>query len=117
MLNNRGWGLQAMMVCILVLMLCLVVISMLSNKLNDTFNREYVELENKVVEVVKKYEADNNINLEVVTIEELIDSNYLEDYSVNGSKCSGYVRKDINYKAYIKCDNYTTVGYSSDYDN
>ena len=31
-LNNRGWGIQAMMVCVLVLMIALVVIAVLVDK-------------------------------------------------------------------------------------
>ena len=29
MLNNRGWGLQAMLICVLILMLALIVVAIL----------------------------------------------------------------------------------------
>ena len=113
MLNNRGWGLQLMMVFILILMLALVIISVLSNKLNKAFNEEYVKYEEEIVVSAKNY-FELNKDLELVTIKKLIDDKYLNNKKE--LNCTGYVIKSISYKAYIKCDNYTTVGYSRGYD-
>ncbi len=76
-LNNRGWGLQAMLAGVLVLMIALVIIAVLVNKtfdnimpsINDENNYEsvnqdtetdtklkYSDLEDKVLEAAKVYQ-------------------------------------------------------------
>lgn len=87
-LNNRGWGLQAMMICVLVLMIALVIIAVLIQKTfgdmlningvppttvdNSTNNKDenkdkptkptkltYSDLENKVTSAARKYQKEN----------------------------------------------------------
>ena len=110
MLNNKGWGLQAMMIWILVLMFALLVTSVLINKLNRTFNiiSDYPEYEQKIVEASKKYQNDYNKN-SIITLDELKKNNYIEK-----SNCTGYV---LDNKAYINCDDYMTEGYNQNLDN
>ena len=159
-LNNRGWGLQAMMICVLVLMIALVIIAVLiqktfgdmlningepstsinSNKNNTDKNDNkndnkndknekptkltYSDLENKVTSAAKKYQKENyddildgeQISVTVKTLkrEKLLED--IKDAQDSKTSCTGYAlfkRKndEITYKAYIKCNNYTTDGY------
>ena len=76
-LNNRGWGLQAMMVGVLVLMIALVIIAVLVQKtFNDVFEpidkenhytenedkkeenqyKSYEDIENAIINAAKKYQ-------------------------------------------------------------
>ena len=129
-LNNRGWGLQAMMVCILILMIALVIVAVIveknfKNLINPINNESYASLEEKVVDAAKIFHKNNYQNLdddEVISIKALKRNDLLDDIKdiKDNKSCSGYVviRKDdkLNYKAYIKCSNYTTKGYSSNLD-
>lgn len=77
-LDNKGWGLQAMLACVLVLMIALVIISVMVNKTfedllpspqnpsssestKDDVNNEdkkltYIDMENLVIAAAKKYQ-------------------------------------------------------------
>lgn len=83
--------------------------------------KKYRDLEEKIVEVSKKYveakflypEKGENIK---VNLNDLKDNNLIDDFSVDSKPCDGYAVISIentvyNYKGYIKCDNYTTKGY------
>lgn len=130
-LNNHGWGLQVMMIFVLILMICLVIVSALINKnfkqlvKNDT-SFDYISLEDKVVNASKKYITRNNIilndNTYTITLEELQNEKLIGDIRDDYSKCSGYcvVEKksdNVIYDAYIKCgSNYKTKNYDSNLD-
>ena len=128
-LNNRGWGLQAMLAGVLVLMIALVIIAILVNKLtNDTFeslnssNEVYKIFESKVLEASKKYQSNYYSNIEqgdevVVTIEKLKEKNLLTT-NEETAICTGYtvIKNDskITYHTYIKCGSkYMTSGYQN----
>ncbi len=126
-MNNRGWGLQAMMVMVFILMIALVIVAVIaSTKLNSLFpsGETYNQLENEVIEALKKYEADYidylNYNAEtIINIRTLQNQNLLNKLvDQNNNNCSGYgtiIKKSqgIIYKAYIKCGDYKTDGYES----
>jgi len=118
-LNNRGWGLQAMMVLVLVLMIALILVAIMIEKNfgnivgNDSHT---IKLEERAVTAAKKYQkkypVDNN-EQQRVSIEKLIDEKLLDKLYYEGTSCTGYVNYTENdYHAYIKCGSkYTTKGY------
>ena len=66
-LNNRGWGMQAMMAIVVVLMLALVFVSMM---INTKFKGDVTssstqnsKLENKVITASQKYYQNHQIDL------------------------------------------------------
>lgn len=126
-LNNRGWGLQAMMVFVLILMICLVIVAALIDKnfnglVKENNSFDYGKLENELVDAAKKYVSNKNINLEygeshTVSLEKLQSEKLIGDIRDDYSKCKGYVtlsnHGSLSYKSYIKCgSNYKTKGYS-----
>ena len=142
-LNNRGWGLQAMLAGVLVLMIALVIIAVLVNKtfgdimpsvndennydnVNQDIELKYSELEDKVLEAAKTYQKRyyNDISdgeIITVSIKKLQERgliNNITDIKDPNISCTGYAtfkkQDDIIYKAYIKCgSNYQTVGYQN----
>lgn len=81
----------------------------------------YKELEQKLVNAEKKY-VDVKflypIDDKVVTIpaKEMIENGFLDSTRVGDETCEGYVtikkgNTVYEYKAYVKCKNYTTKGY------
>ena len=90
--------------------------------MNKKLNQEYQNLETNLINSAQNYTLANNYypedNLEIIiTKEELIKSGYLKELQVKKDVCNGYVvvtKSDIyNYKAYIKCQKYTTQDYQS----
>ena len=75
-LNNRGWGLQAMMIGVLVLMIALIITAVLINKVfgdiiepinkpnyiensdakEESTYKTYQEMENEIITAAKKYQ-------------------------------------------------------------
>lgn len=116
-MNNRGWGLQAMLGMVLILMTVLIVTSIVVNsKLKHVFNDvTYSDLETRVEVALKEYE---DIDYLKVNVETLQKENLLEPLiDKNNNTCEGYgiiEKKDgkIVRKAYIKCgEDYKTKGY------
>lgn len=81
----------------------------------------YKELETSLVEAEKKYveakflypQDDTTLK---TTSEELLNENYIDNMTIDNQECNGYVKvyKDstvFEYKAFIKCNHYTTKGY------
>lgn len=72
--------------------------------------------------VLDKYNNDFNGEVIIVRINTLIGSGYISTIRDNRNrKCSGYVKVyknkyNLSYSPYLKCSNYTSVGYESDYD-
>lgn len=118
-LNNRGWGLQAMLAGVLILMIALVIISVLvqktfdnivpennsnkneiNNKVEDDKNNytTYAEIEKDIVEAAKKYQKKyyNNIldgEKISVTLKNLQEEKLISDIKDIKNKnisCSGY---------------------------
>lgn len=106
MLNKKGFGLQAMMASVLVLMIALVIIAVLVDKLFAGMN--YTSIEEKLVEAREKL----SITDKFVSTETLISKNVLDESIMSKYSCTGYVALiNDEYKAYIDCKNYKTVGY------
>lgn len=126
-MNKNGWGLQAMMTMVFILMIALVIVAIIaSTKLSILFpsGETYPQLENEVVEALKKYETKQIVSLNyneeiVINIKTLQNQNLLNKLvDQNNNNCSGYgtiIKKSqgIIYKAYIKCGDYKTDGYES----
>ncbi len=102
---------------IVVVLICLLTVLgfMLNNR-----SKDYKKLEDKLVENAEKYVDVNFLypseGQELkVTKKELKDAGLLDNLEYKKDVCEGYVivtkDKVYNYKAYIKCDKYTTKGY------
>ena len=102
---------------IVTLMLALLVIGYnISNE-----NKEYKAKEQDLIEQASSYLTKNDITLTTgeslkLDHQRLIDSGLIKDMKVKDEDCEGYVKITKNngnydYKAYIKCKNYTTEGY------
>ena len=82
-------------------------------------NKEYKTLEEKMTDVAKAYYGEKPgllKNNETISIQDLSDYDNTLTNKVNEEECNGYVKTTSNmgifeYKAYIKCNEYTTKGY------
>lgn len=83
-------------------------------------NDPYFELEKTLVSKTKSYyEMEHSYptkgNKVIVTFDDLKNSDMIEELKVNEDTCDGYVVVEntgvIEYKAFIKCNNYTTKDY------
>ena len=84
-------------------------------------NKAYTSFESDIKESALAYLKTKEIDLGVgdsmrVSIDELIENNYLESNKVEEDTCDGYIvvtrnNYDYTYKPYIKCSNYTTEDY------
>lgn len=136
-LNNRGWGLQSMLLCVLVLMIALIIVAILVNQLGrvleiETNTKEptstetkltYTDLENKAVEGAEKYHDKYYSDMQekekiTVTLKTLKNHNMIDSIVdiKDNENCTGYViftlqDEKIDYYPYLKCNNYMTKGY------
>lgn len=118
-LNNKGWGLQTMMLFIIILMIALVVIYvMIEKNFSYLMGYNYQKEEIKVVEALKKYYKENDISInneeeKIISVKKLKNEGLLENFN----KCSGYgllkkTKNKISYNVFLRCGNeYTTDGY------
>ncbi len=83
-------------------------------------NKEYRYLEDTLKVSGEKYSSDNFIyppegEKIIISKDTLIKEGYLEKLEYNNDVCDGYVEVSKNnvalYKAFIKCNKYTTKGY------
>lgn len=95
----------------------------------ELINLDYVELEGTISEASIVYVFDNysfmeNTITEEISLSVLVDNNYIEDETIlklyNDGVCDAYsiVKADaveIGGKAYLKCGNYTSVGYEENH--
>ena len=93
-LNNKGWGLQTMMIFVLILMICLVAIAaMINNTFKDVTGNSsynYAILEDKLKDASKKYIEKNNISINegnnyTITVNKLQKAGYLKEYRFRGT--------------------------------
>ena len=84
-------------------------------------NQGYKDIESLLVDSVKgyyesKYQYPTGMEVITITLEELKNNNILTELKNGEDYCDGYVNVSydlvINYKAFIKCNNYITDGYS-----
>ena len=80
----------------------------------------YFKLEEELVSKTKSYYEINhayptNGNHVNITYQELKDNNMIGELKTENDECDGYVKVEnkgvIDYKAFIKCNNYTTKDY------
>lgn len=145
-INNKGWGLGALIAGIGVFALSLLVIAILvhngaqvleptyngNNDLNIEYNNyDYTVLENQVSDAADRYVSkkySENIDedtLITVTVKKLQNEGFLDeinDLKDNYKNCSGYVsfykkNNKYYYEPYINCKNYKTTGYNERYDD
>lgn len=83
-------------------------------------SQKYKDAEEQLVKEVKSYTATDfkfpaNGEEVIITLEELKKANIMKELKVENQTCDGYVALTFNnvteYKAYIRCDKYTTHGY------
>ena len=128
-IDNRGFGIQSMMIAVLVLMMCLVLISAFANKVfNNISNEEtnytdYMEIEEKVEQATKKYQQKYYNNIldgdEIkVSLKSLQNEGFIDILKDNKNNiCDGYAyiigkENKVIYNAYIRCGNeYKTKGF------
>ena len=80
----------------------------------------YFKLEEELVSKTKSYYEMNHSypaegNYVIIPYQELKENNMIGELKTNDDECDGYVRVEkngvIEYKAYIKCNHYTTKDY------
>lgn len=128
-IDNRGFGIQSMMIAVLVLMMCLVLISAFANKVfnnisnEETNSTDYIEIEEKVEQATKKYQQKYYNNIldgdEIkVSLKSLQNEGFIDILKDNKNNvCDGYAyiigkENKVIYNAYIRCGNeYKTKGF------
>ena len=128
-IDNRGFGIQSMMIAVLVLMMCLVLISAFANKVfnnisnEETNSTDYIEIEEKVEQATKKYQQEYYNNIldgdEIkVSLKSLQNEGFIDILKDNKNNiCDGYAyiigkENKVIYNAYIRCGNeYKTKGF------
>lgn len=138
-IDNKGWGLNTMLLMIAVILIFLLVATFFAIRFNALMGNENNEDENRLQQVVnqtyyinktnemtsaaEKYINDNNIELThektrigMTMLVSYDYMNYITDY-VSNNKCLGYSVAYLDssnikiIKSYIKCDNYESKGY------
>lgn len=128
-IDNRGFGIQSMMIAVLVLMMCLVLISAFANKVfnnisnEETNSTDYMEIEEKVEQATKKYQQKYYNNIldgdEIkVSLKSLQNEGFIDILKDNKNNiCDGYAyiigkENKVICNAYIRCGNeYKTKGF------
>jgi hypothetical protein len=127
-LNNNGWGLRAMIFLssglLLALLISIYFIAQLYSSMGDVFSsNQYFELETKLESAAIRYRNDYDLDISgeyKVSYGTLKKEGYIDTLKDNdGNLCGGYVIikngvdevDNLNYEAYISCDNYVTDGY------
>ena len=138
-IDNKGWGLNTMIIMVAVILIALLLATFFSIRLNSQLNKENNESENQLQETLNnsyystrinnmiiatnKYINKNDISLTstpvVISLKTLVSENYMSPImdGVTNNACVGYSRAYLNdsgikeIKAYLKCDNYISEGY------
>lgn len=126
-MNNKGWGIQAMLILTFILILALFISAMLIKqhlsllvKEDNQYQDKYESFESLLVTSAKEYVKDKYSNLgnDSLTIEysSLKNNKYiikLIDPSTE-KECDGYVKVgNANYQSYLSCGLYKTSGYNT----
>ena len=138
-IDNKGWGLNTLliMICVIVVFLFIATYfairlnSMMGNKNNKSEEKVqrvvnqsyYINKVNELTEATEEYINDYDIKLtnekKKISMGTLVDYKYI-DYirdPVTNTKCNGYSiayynASDIKIiKSFIRCDNYESKGY------
>ena len=138
-MNEKGFGLQELLVFIGVSMFILVVVMIYCNKelkfnnnkietsistiadpivtpTTENSNNQYMKLENKIKKAAMSYNVDKDETI-IISLNKLKEKNlinYIVDPNNSQINCNGYVVYDNNaYIPYINCEGmYTTKNYN-----
>lgn len=138
-LDQKGWGLQELLVGLSILFFFLFLIVSLINRnfkqlesmMESDANQNrptvetkfYEEIELKMIQATKNYQNDHYGNkLQegdqiTITLKTLTQNDYINEIKDEKGICSGYVtfikeRNKVSYSPYLKCGNhYITKGY------
>lgn len=132
-MNNKGWGLNEMLICCGLLGIAfLVVIVLIEQNFKNLVNAEdqgfnqtytYSQIEKSLIVASTNYLEDQRLEIEdgstlKITMSTLLEKGYIQNlYDKNNNLCTGYVvyskdRHDYSYKPYVKCgSDYKTDGY------
>lgn len=139
MLNNKGWGLSTLVICLAVILFFLLISFVSAINFNNKIESEnknetnsgdriidneyYINLEKNMDQAAIKYINSNISDFEnnetiMISAKRFIEYGYLENMIdlISKNECNGYsIIKNYNgtYKvtSYINCDNYKTDGY------
>ena len=138
-MDNKGWGLNTMILMVSVIVIALLIATFFSIRINALIGQENNETEKKVSKAINETYYINQTNKVTLATENYIDEHdliitdtpliidintliayeYIEpikDYVTN-NRCSAYSKAYLNksniriINSYIKCDNYETKGY------
>ena len=123
--NNHGWGLKEMLFFSAIILFFVILAVVLINNMYEGLTsdapsettkvkeKSYQDIEQILRNAAKKYIIKTKDTSNLIISDELLSDQYItiEDLSIKGDTCSGYVIKDENYATYITCDNYETQGY------
>lgn len=112
---------RKMLVCWVILIVSAVSTLTYIGLRYENMTKEYQILEVDLVEAADIYIKINDIKLSTseeftIKTEELLEQNIIKTMDVGEDTCEGYINvkkniSKINYKAYIKCREYTTADY------
>ncbi len=138
-MNNKGWGLSTLIICIVIIIIALLTATFFTIRLNNMLGKEnnktekilndkvevnyYINKKINIKAAADKYINDFGIELTTtpikIELKELISHKYINDvldYETN-NKCDGYAIAYLNnvdikmIDSYIKCDKYKSEGY------
>ena len=138
-IDNKGWGLTTMLLMVAVIFIALLTATFFSIRLNAMLGKQNNESEEKLQTAVNEtyyigkmnemniavnnYVNDNGVILSKdklrINLTTLVNSNYINEIydSLSNNVCSGYSYVYLNndnikqINSYLKCDNYTSIGY------
>lgn len=110
-----------MIVCWIILVVSAVSVLTFIGLRFESFIKDYQTLEADLVEAADVFMKINDIKLNTneeftITTKELLEQNIIKTMNIEKDTCEGYIKvkkniSKINYKAYIKCGEYTTTDY------
>ena len=122
-LNRKAKAILWIWVSIFIIIVLLIIFCGINNNKIE----KHSVIEHVINESAKKYAEDNNIygskeQKALITIEEMIDSKYLDKKEITDKTCTGYAliyveidkdskKEKIKSNSYLKCKNYVTPGY------
>ena len=131
-MGNKGIVMKEMLLLFCILLFCLLMIgfysenfpsskddSSSSNDSSSAIDYDYYHnYEKKMVNAAKQYIQSNNYKFNdtifSVELETLVNTTSLDSLydKMSNKKCTGYVvvSSDSEYKSYLQCDEYKTVG-------
>ena len=138
-IDNKGWGLNTMLIMVCVIIVFLFIATYFAIRLNSMLGNEnneseknvqrivdqsyYISKANNMTEAAEKYIIDNEIKLSSnplrISMAILVNNGYMNliKDSITNNNCRAYSEcyidsNDIKIiKSYIKCDNYESKGY------